>query len=474
MWLSVAWQSLLNRKVSSLLTLLALMVSVSLLFAIEHIRTQTQENFKRTVSGIDLVVAARSSQINVLLSSVFRIGANPNSVSWSTYQNILQDKNIVWGIPLALGDSFQGFPVVGTTPDYFEYYKFGNKQTLQLQHGRVFMAPNEAVIGANVARRLNLNVGQEIVVSHGSGKVSFTHHDHHPMLITGILAPTGTPVDKSLHVPLKAITEMHKAVVPPSGSAFARPSTNEPTSLAQEASHKHDHARHQVLDIEHDKEVDKEHDDEHSHEHDHGHNDAHQLHKPLPSIAPGQYDLIGQPEQISAFMLNLASPFAILTLQRDLNKYPNEAISAIMPQVALSELWQIIGNVESILQLIAWLVLFSSLVGLVTMLLTSMHERRNEISVLRAIGAGPLFIASLVQVEAILISLLAIVGAYFFVSVMLWLTSAWLLSEYGLFVSAHILSFDIAYFAVIIVVLTVIVACVPTLLAYRDAKFLFR
>lgn len=447
MWLKLAWQSLLNRKITTLLTFTALLVSVSLLFAIEHIRIQTQDNFKRTVSGIDLVVAARSSQVNVLLSSVFRMGANPNAVSWKTYEKVSRMDNVVWTIPLDLGDSYKGFPVVGTSSDYFKYYQYGKKQSLSLANGRVFAGLNEAVIGANVANSLNLQIGQSLVISHGSGSISFSHHEHHPVLIVGVLAATGTPVDKSVHVPLIAIDAMHRAV--PTTSSFARPTKQ---SIVRE-----------------DETLASSHEDTHAHE-----SEKNSPIQALPDIALGTYDLVGQPTQISAFMLKAKSPFAILTLQRDLNRFDDEAISAIMPQVALAQLWQTLGSVETVMQVIALLVLFASLIALVTMLLASMHERRNEISALRAVGASPWFIASLIQAEALMISIFALIGAYLAVSLGILGAGHYLLSEYSLYVSANIYSSGIVMYAVSVLVLTAVVALVPAFTAYKNAKYLFK
>jgi len=450
MFLTLAWQSLLSRKVTTFLTISALLVSVSLLFAIEHIRLQTQDNFKRTVAGIDLVVAARSSQINVLLSSVFRIGANPNAVSWDTYQAVSNKEKVLWSIPISLGDSYQGYPVVGTNLDYFKHYQFGKQQALSLESGRVFASPSEAVIGANVARSLDLKVGQSIIISHGGGKVSFSHHEHHPVLISGILVATGTPVDKSVHVPLIAIEQMHKPTAPTSlGSSFTKPEVIETSESDDE-------------DV---KDAHEEHDEHEKH---------HQTSVELPEIAPDTFDLIGKPTQISAFMIKAESPFAILTLQRDLNRYESEAISAIMPQVALAELWQTIGAVETVMQLIAFLVLCASLIGLATMLLASMHERRHEISVLRAIGASPWFIATLIQAEAMLISTLALIGAYIAVTLAIMTLGGWLLEEYGVYVSANIYSTSILLKALIVMALTFVVAIIPAFSAYRNAKYLFK
>ena len=127
MILTVAKQSLFDRKTSVLLTFIALFVSVCLLVTIEHVRKEAKESFYRTVSGVDLIVGARTGQINLLLSSVFRVGANANSVSWDSYQRITSSPQVKWSIPLSLGDSHRGFAVIGTTNQYFEHYRFGDR-----------------------------------------------------------------------------------------------------------------------------------------------------------------------------------------------------------------------------------------------------------------------------------------------------------------------------------------------------------
>jgi putative ABC transport system permease protein len=223
MILNVAKQSLLHRKVSVLLTFLALLVSVSLLVSIEHIRKEAKNSFYRTVSGVDLIVGARTGQINLLLSSVFRVGANANSVSWQSYQRIIANPQVDWAIPLSLGDSHKGFAVIGTTNDYFEHYRYGDKRKLSFQTGGRFTNSDvnehrqvtsmnnhfDVVLGADAAKQLNYQVGEQIIMSHGVGKVSFSHHAEHLFTVVGILQFTGTPVDQGVHAGLNAIESIH-------------------------------------------------------------------------------------------------------------------------------------------------------------------------------------------------------------------------------------------------------------------------
>src|SRR5690606_7495915 len=134
----LALASLANRKASAWLTILAIAVSTLLLLGVERVRTQTQENFANTISGTDLIVGARTGSTQLLLSSVFHIGAMNNSLSWQSYEHLQQLPGVAWHIPMALGDSFSGYPVVGTTPAFFEYFQYGNRETLQLSRGHVF------------------------------------------------------------------------------------------------------------------------------------------------------------------------------------------------------------------------------------------------------------------------------------------------------------------------------------------------
>lgn len=471
----VAKQSLLHRKVSVMLTFLALLVSVSLLLSIEHIRKEAKSSFYRTVSGVDLIVGARTGQINLLLSSVFRVGANANSVSWESYQSIVANPQVEWSIPLSLGDSHKGFAVIGTTNAYFEHYRYGDKRQLSFQAGGRFTSSGESdssinsannsengaakmfalsqhfdvVLGADAARQLNYKVGDEIIISHGVGKVSFSHHDDHPFTIVGILQFTGTPVDQGVHVGLNAIESIHTQGNPSlSKSTMSRASLKKP----QEAEH-----------------ADAE------HEHEHSDKAAPQpAHTPLETSnkQDSNKHALAQPAQVSAFMLGLKSRIAVLQMQRQVNQSKLEPLSAIIPGVALGELWRLVGAVENVLRIISAAVLVASLLGLSTMLLASLRERRAEISVFRVMGAKPSFVFWLLQLEALSIALGASVFAVLLVTGVILLSNDWLLAEYGLSLSANILSVHTLSMIGVVLIATFVIALIPSIGAYRNARSL--
>jgi putative ABC transport system permease protein len=403
MLISLAVSSLKNRRKSILLTFFSLLISISVLLGVEHIRQQAKESFSRTVSGVDLIVGAPSGQLNLLLYSVFRMGSPTNNINYESFQVLQNNQQVEWAIPITLGDSHHGFRVIGTTQDYFTHFRYGKKQPLEFVLGQAFSSLFEVVIGIDVAKEHNYQVGDQIVVAHGVGSVSFKHHDDTPFVVSGILKPTGTPVDKSLHVTLEAIEAIHLS----------------PAKL-----------RLLINDV-----------------------DAVDL----------------TPNNITAVMLGLKSKFATFTLQRNINSYTDDRLMAILPGVAMSELWSMMANFENLLRVISILVLFASLFGLSTMLLASMDQRKSEIAVLRVLGAGPGVIFSLVLIEALILVSFAIVASVMTISLTLAFLGDWLASEYGLFLSANLLSIQALTAIGIILIAAIITSAIPAFEAYKNA-----
>ncbi len=207
---SLAWKSLLNRRASVMLTLLAVALSVALFLGVDKARTGAREGFGHTISGTDLIIGAPTGSVNLLLYSVFRMGNATAEVSWPTYQQIAARDDIAWTVPISLGDSHRGFRVMGTNHAYFKHYQYGRGQALRFAKGKEMDDLFDAVIGADVARELGYDIGTPLVLSHGLGKADFgSGHENRPFRVVGILAPTGTPVDRTVIVSLEAITAIH-------------------------------------------------------------------------------------------------------------------------------------------------------------------------------------------------------------------------------------------------------------------------
>ncbi|HET7160757.1 MAG TPA: ABC transporter permease, partial [Burkholderiales bacterium] len=194
----LAARSAWNRRLTLSLTLASIALSVALLLGVDRVRRDARESFGQSVAGTDLVVGARTSPVQLMLYAVFRIGEATNNMRWESFEKVAAHPMVSWAVPLSLGDSHKGYSVVGTSGAYFERFRYGAAQNLQFSSGRAFDTVFEAVIGAEVAERLDYRVGSRIVLSHGTSDVSAADHGDKPFQVVGVLARTGTPVDRSV------------------------------------------------------------------------------------------------------------------------------------------------------------------------------------------------------------------------------------------------------------------------------------
>ncbi len=338
MILRLALASLWARAVTVTMTILAIALSVVLFLGVEQVRNGARDSFANTISGADLIVGARSGSVQLLLYSVFRIGNATNNISWESYEDIADRPEVDWIVPISLGDSHRGFRVMGTTLDFFEYYRFRLDQQITVSSGAVMADLFDAVIGADVAASLGYEVGDPIVVAHGLA--SFTEHDDQPFRISGILAKTGTPVDRTVIVSMEAIEAIH--VDWRGGGRIPGQST--------------------------------------------------------PEAEIRQMDLT--PQATTAALVGVSSPLEIFALQRAINDYREEPLLAILPGVALQELWGIVGVAETALIAVSAMVVMTALIGLMATVFSSLNERRREMAIFRAMGARPRTILALLMTEA--------------------------------------------------------------------------
>ena len=429
MLLRLALRSLKYRQQSVLLTFIAMVLSLSVLFAVEHIRAQIKESFTRSVSGVDLIIGPRTGDLTLLLSSVFHRGVPSAAMTLDDLNTISAKPQVSWAVPISLGDMHAGFTVVGTSQDFFNYFQTGEQVPLSFADGRAFAASNEIVIGAQVAKSLHYQVGQSIVLAHGLGEVSFHHHDDHPLLITGILTPTGTPVDHALFTSLQALKQAHDS----SPKSLKRPSQNTHT-------HKHEH--------------------EHDHDIESVDVSLPDPDKPLLPLSPGT--------DITSAFLGLSNPVAVLSLQRKINRDNNRPLSAIIPGVTLNQLWQILRFVETTLQVITWLIVFATLLGLMTMLLASMRERKAEFAVFRALGARPGQIFWLIQIEAITLTIIAILTSVILLSSVLIIAANSLSLALGVSISTTLISDTILYNIGWVLLSVILSTSIPAWNAYKN------
>lgn len=370
--LGLAARSAWNRRFVLSLVVASIALSTLLLLAIERIRHDVRQNFAQSISGTDLVVGARTGPVQLLLYSVFRIGNATNNISWKSAQAVAALPGVAWTVPISLGDSHRGFAVVGTTVDYFRHFRHGERQPLAFAQGRSFDGVFEAVLGADVAERLGHGIGARIVLSHGDGTFSANDHADKPFTVVGVLARTGTPVDRSVHIPLAGLEAIH-------------------------------------LDW--------------------------MAGVPLPGLKIGaeqalQRDLT--PRAVTALLVGLQQRTAVFATQRRIAEYRDEPLMAVLPGVALDELWDLVGAGERALLLMSGLVAVVSVAGLVAVILAGLEQRRRELAILRAVGAGPRTVAALLALEGALVTLAGIVAGIAAAALLLVAAAPWVLAQYGL------------------------------------------
>jgi putative ABC transport system permease protein len=358
----LAAQSAWNRRFVLSLVVLSIALSTLLLLGIARLRDDVRKNFAQSVSGTDLIVGARTGSVQLLLYSVFRIGGATNNIQWSSVQSLARLPGVEWVVPISLGDSHRGFPVVATTGDYFRRFRYGEAQPLALAEGLAFdQAPAQqlvgqnglpglppdlfgVVLGADVAASLDYRIGDKVVLSHGDGALAANDHADKPFHVIGVLKRTGTPVDRSLHISLAAMEAIHLDWV--AGA-------------------------------------------------------------PIPGQAVSLDALAGQdltPHQVTAALIGLKRRTAVFSTQRRINDFAGEPLMAILPGVALDELWDVVALGERSLTLMSALVAAVSLCGLVAVILAGLNERRRELAILRAVGANPARLFSLLAVEGMLVT----------------------------------------------------------------------
>ncbi len=406
-WLLLAAKSAWNRRLTLGLTVLAVALSVVLLLGVERVRSDAREGFTQSVSGTDLIVGARTSAVQLMLYTVFRIGEATNNMRWDAYQELARHPLIAWTIPLSLGDSHRGFPVLGTTPGYFEHFRYGDSRPLAFAAGKPFAELFDAVLGAQVAEALGYRMGDRIVLSHGIGGIGLPEHADKPFVVSGILQRTGTPVDRTVHVSLAAIQAIH---LDWQGGA------------------------------------------------------------PVPGFSiPAQYvrkfDLT--PKEITAALIGLHSRAAVFKMQRYIDDYKGEPLMAVLPGVALDELWRVVGVAENTLLAVSGMVVLVGLTGLVAVVLAGLNERRREIAVLRAVGASPRGIFLLLTTEGLLVTALGCVLGILLLLALTVAAAPLAQSRYGVALHPRVISLAELRLLALVISVGVLASLIPGYRAYR-------
>ncbi len=340
--LDLALKSLRNRAFSTSLTVGSIALSVALLIGVENVRVGVRESFSNTISQTDLIVGPKGGTTQLLLYSVFGMGSPTANLSWDTYRYWSEHPAIEWTIPYGLGDSHRGFRVIGTDENFYRRYSYRGGQSIVVVQGRAGSEVFDVTLGSDVAAELGYGLGDQVAVTHGIGEIGFINHDQMPFTVVGILEKTFTPVDRAVYVTMEGLEAIHY------GWEQGAP--------------------------------------------------------PMPGEARSPEEILAMPEievtQVTAFFVGATNRRDVLRLQRDIGAYEEEPMMAVIPGVVLNEMWRGLGYLQTGLRLVSIFVVLVGLLGMLVSLYTSLNERRREMAILRAVGAGPGRIVTLLVIES--------------------------------------------------------------------------
>jgi putative ABC transport system permease protein len=343
-----------DRGLTTALNVLLLALGVATLIILLLFSSQLEGRFTRDAEGIDMVVGAKGSPLQLILSSIYHVDVPTGNVPLGTLDMLRKQPTVAEVIPLALGDNFRSFRIVGTEPAYAALY--GAK----LAEGRMFERPAEVVIGSEVAARTGAALGQRFVGSHGMGDGDKAHkHEETPFIVTGRLAPTGTVIDRLILTRIESVWDVH--------------------GIAHD---KHD---------EHDHEGAHEHEGEHEHEHEHEHT--------ARADAADRGTL--QPE-VTALLVRFASPLAAVQLPSFINRQTQ--LQAAVPAVEVSRLLALLGLGLDAVRAFAVLLMLTAGLSIFVALLTALRQREGDMAMLRVIGASRAGIVGQIVSEGLILA----------------------------------------------------------------------
>ncbi|MGQ2940409.1 MAG: FtsX-like permease family protein [Blastomonas fulva] len=356
----LAWAYMRDRPLTVGLNALLLGIAVATLVLLLQFATQAGERFERDARGIDLVVGAKGSPLQLVLSSVYHIDQPTGNIPLGELARLRADPGVGKAVPLALGDNFEGFRIVGSDSGLLDLYG------ARIAQGRAFARPSEVVLGADVARRTGAGLGQKFVGSHGleTDPDGEQGHDHAPFETVGILAPTGTALDRLIITSVESVWDVH-------GIAHDEHADD------HEGDAGHDHADH----------------DDHDHDSEH-HDEALQAEAPKP--------------EITAILVRYRNAAAAMRLPTQINR--QTALQAAAPAAEAARLLGLFGSVIEGARLFGWLLALSAGLSLFVALWSATRAREGDLALLRVMGATPGAVFGTILVEGLLIAAIGAVG----------------------------------------------------------------
>lgn len=358
--ISLAIAYLRDRPLTTALNVLLLAISVAMLVLLLQFGNQASERFDRDAEAVDLVVGSKGSPLQLILSSIFHIDQPTGNIPLSSLDMLRRDPAVARAVPLALGDNFNGYRIVGTDESFYDLYG------LDVARGATFDAPMQAVMGSAVAERTGADLGQKFIGSHGFGEEVDQGHDHAPFETVGILAPTGTVVDRLILTSFESVWDVHGI--------------------------EHDH-EHEGDDQDHAGEAHEKGEDAHDHgdkaEHEHAEEAVQQSMRagPVPGRTPAlQATRSGLEPELTALLITYRNASGAIRIPAMVNRQTE--MQAAVPAIETARLLELLGASIEGIRVFAWLLAITGGLAIFVALLNMARYREGDLALLRVMGAS--------------------------------------------------------------------------------------
>ena len=379
----IAWKNILNKPLNSALCVSLLLFGVAMISLLIVIQSQVEKKFKQDLKDIDLVVGAKGSPLQLVLSAVYHVDAPTGNINLAEAKKIMKLPSVKKSIPLAYGDSYKSYRILGTTKDYIEKYD------AKLKIGRVFKQPMEATIGETVSKKTGLKVGDTFLGTHGEAEGGHVHDDER-YLVVGIFDKTNTVLDQLIITNIESVWLVH--------------SSHEENNTIEDNHEDHNHVEDDGHHHDHDDELSHNHNEEtHDHEHE----------------TESHLDIDDDDEkEITALLLEFKTKMAALTTPRIINEQTN--MQSVIPALEMNRLIYMIGIGATTINYIAGGIMFMACFSIFFVLYSRLRERKYELALLRSSGYRPKHLFGLLIYEGLLLGLIGYV-------------LGWILSRVGLY-----------------------------------------
>lgn len=403
----ISWQNILNKKMNSFLCVLLMTLGIAIISLLVILSKQLQEKFSKNISGIDMVVGAKGSPLQLILSSIYQIDSPTGNVYLKDVQEIAQNPLVKEMIPLSMGDNYQGFRIVGTNKKYLEHFKAKPSQ------GQLFKKPMECVVGSLAAQNLGLKIGDTFSGSHGLDAEG-EKHDHENYKIVGILEFNNSVVDNLILTDLKSVWKIHEH--------------SEAPAIEAETTEKHEH---------------------HEGEEHHEEEENAELDK----------------REITSAIVKFRSPMGMMTMPRNINQ--NSKLQAAVPAIEVNRMLELLGIGVEALRILAFVIMLISGISVFVSLYNSLKERKYEMALMLSMGATRTRLFLLLLLEGVILSIIGYLLGILLSRIGLLLISGQLGKKFHFDISQISFQPEEIYLFAVALLVGILAAAIPSLGIYR-------